>query len=93
MYLSWTRTVSNHVQVIDIFMYCRWQDAADAYLGESWRRNVMFYVNNDAKLGFLDTPKDYRLEYTSKATVASRKLLAFQVIVTLWYPSTSKHLK
>ena len=58
---------------------CRWQDAADAYLSESWKRNVMWYVKDDATLGFLDTDKKYRLEHTLQAIAVSRKLLAFQV--------------
>ncbi|XP_013417180.1 uncharacterized protein LOC106178514 [Lingula anatina] len=57
-----------------------WQDASDAYLSESWRRNVMWYVKDDAKLGFMDTPQNYRLEKTLQATAVSRKILAFQVL-------------
>lgn len=56
-----------------------WPEAADAYLSESWRRNVMWYVKEDAKLGFLDTPQSYRIEKTCKATAVSRRILAFQV--------------
>ena len=62
----------------------RWQEAADAYLSESWRRNVMWYVKPDAKLGFLDTEKKYRLDKTLDATAVSRKLLAFQVYITTY---------
>ena len=57
----------------------RWQEASGAYLSESWKRNVMWYVKDDAKLGYLDTDKKYRLEKTVAATAVSRKLLAFQV--------------
>ncbi|KAK7479175.1 hypothetical protein BaRGS_00029616 [Batillaria attramentaria] len=32
-----------------------WKEASEAYLYESFRRNVMWYVKNDAKLGYLDT--------------------------------------
>ncbi len=39
----------------------------------------MWYVKDDAKLGFLDTDRKYRLEHTLAATAVSRKLLAFQV--------------
>ena len=42
----------------------------------------MEYVKYDSKLGFLDTPKDYRLENTFKATMVNQKLLAFQVMIT-----------
>ena len=62
-----------------ILSFFRWQQAADAYLHESWRRNVMWYVKDDAKLGYLDTDQKYRLEKTLAATAVSRKLLAFQV--------------
>ena len=62
----------------------RWQDAAEAYLSESWKRNVMWYVKDDAKLGFLDTDKKYRLEHTLNATAVSRKLLAFQVCLSIF---------
>lgn len=58
----------------------RWSDAADAYLSESWRRQVMWYVKDDSKLGMLDTPMDYRLAQTLERTAVSRKLLAFQVL-------------
>ncbi|CAG2184995.1 unnamed protein product [Mytilus edulis] len=58
----------------------RWQDAAMAYMSESWRRHVMWYVKDDAKLGFLDTDKDYRIKQTFERTAVSRKLLAFQVL-------------
>lgn len=58
----------------------RWQDAAMAYLSESWRRHVMWYVKEDAKLGFLDTDKPYRINQTFERTAVSRKLLAFQVL-------------
>ncbi|XP_005099840.1 uncharacterized protein LOC101857027 [Aplysia californica] len=57
----------------------RWQDVADAYLSESWRRNVIWYVKADAKLGFLDTPQDYRIRRTLEETDIARKHLAFQV--------------
>ena len=39
----------------------------------------MWYVKDDATLGYLDTAKDYRLSATLTATAVSRKLLAFQV--------------
>lgn len=58
----------------------KWQDLADAYLSESFRRNVMWYVKEDSKLGFLDTDKDYRMKETLTRTLVSRKLLAFQVL-------------
>lgn len=51
-----------------------------AYMSESWRRHVMWYVKDDAKLGFLDTDKDYRIKQTFERTAVSRKLLAFQVL-------------
>lgn len=57
----------------------RWLDAAGAYLSESMRRQVMWYVKDDAKLGMLDTDMDYRLSQTLERTAVSRKLLAFQV--------------
>lgn len=57
-----------------------WQDAAWAYLSESFKRNVMWYVKEDAKLGMLDTDKDYRIRETLQRTLVSRKLLAFQVL-------------
>jgi len=40
----------------------------------------MWYVKEDAKLGFLDTDQKYRLQETFKRTEVSRKLLAFQVL-------------
>jgi hypothetical protein len=43
------------------------------------RRNVMWYVKEDSKLGFLDTDKKYRIPETFKKTEVSRKILAFQV--------------
>lgn len=58
----------------------RWQDTAEAYLSESWKRNVMWYVKEDSKLGMLDTDKAYRLKETYERTKVSRKLLAFQVL-------------
>lgn len=58
----------------------RWEDAADAYLSESMRRQVMWYVKDDAKLGMLDTDMRYRLDNTLQRTAVSRKLLAFQVL-------------
>lgn len=58
----------------------RWEDAADAYLSESMRRQVMWYVKDDAKLGMLDTDQKYRLDNTLMKTAVSRKLLAFQVL-------------
>ncbi|XP_067650518.1 uncharacterized protein [Haliotis asinina] len=58
----------------------RWSDAADAYLSESFKRNVMWYVKDDAQLGFVDTDMDYRLTNTLTRTAVSRKLLAFQVL-------------
>lgn len=39
----------------------------------------MWYVKEDAKLGMLDTDKDYRIRETLQRTLVSRKLLAFQV--------------
>lgn len=51
-----------------------------AYMSESWRRHVMWYVKEDAKLGFLDTDKAYRIKHTFERTAVSRKLLAFQVL-------------
>lgn len=59
--------------------FSRWQDAAWAYLSESFKRNVMWYVKEDAKLGMLDTQEDYRIRETLQRTLVSRKLLAFQV--------------
>ena len=44
----------------------------------------MWYVKEDAKLGKLDTDKGYRLAKTVNATAVSRKLLAFQVIKSLY---------
>ncbi|KAL4226827.1 hypothetical protein ACF0H5_014805 [Mactra antiquata] len=58
----------------------RWVDAADAYLSESMKRQVMWYVKDDAKLGMLDTDQNYRLDQTLQKTAVSRKLLAFQVL-------------
>lgn len=58
----------------------RWEEAADAYLSESMRRQVMWYVKDDSKLGMLDTDQKYRLDNTLKKTEVSRKLLAFQVL-------------
>jgi len=67
----------------------RWRDAFKAYVTESFRRNVMWYVKDDAKLGYKDTEKDYRLQQTFTATKVSRNLLAFQVscqsIVVLYF--------
>lgn len=40
----------------------------------------MWYVKEDAKLGFLDTDKPYRINQTFERTAVSRKLLAFQVL-------------
>lgn len=65
---------------INLFDYLRWEEAADAYLSESWKRQVMWYVKDDAKLGMLDTDQKYRLEQTLERTAVSRKLLAFQVM-------------
>ncbi|CAL1537315.1 unnamed protein product [Lymnaea stagnalis] len=56
----------------------RWRDVAEAYLSESWKRGPLFYVKDDEKLGYLDTPKDYRLQKTYEHTEVSRKHLAFQ---------------
>ncbi|XP_059149626.1 uncharacterized protein LOC131936587 [Physella acuta] len=56
----------------------KWQDVADAYLSESWKRNVMWYVKDDEKLGYLDTEKDYRIRETFRLTDVGRKHLAFQ---------------
>ncbi|KAH3873657.1 uncharacterized protein LOC127869059 [Dreissena polymorpha] len=58
----------------------KWEDFALAYLSESMRRQVMWYVKEDAKLGMLDTPMEYRLTHTLERTAVSRKLLAFQVL-------------
>ncbi|XP_046573586.1 uncharacterized protein LOC124281679 isoform X2 [Haliotis rubra] len=58
----------------------RWSDAAHAYLSESFKRNVMWYVKDDAQLGYVDTDMDYRLTNTLTRTAVSRKLLAFQVL-------------
>ena len=68
------------VKLIIVSIVTRWKDAADAYLSESWLRNVMWYVKDDAKLGCLDTDQQYRLDATLKATAVSKKLLAFQVL-------------
>ncbi|WAQ93483.1 UB2J1-like protein [Mya arenaria] len=57
-----------------------WLDAAEAYLSESMKRQVMWFVKDDSKLGMLDTPKEYRLAQTLTRTAVSRKLLAFQVL-------------
>ena len=57
----------------------RWEEAGEAYLSESWKRQVMWYVKDDSKLGMLDTDQKYRLEHTLQRTAVSRKLLAFQV--------------
>ncbi|BFZ11825.1 hypothetical protein BsWGS_14864 [Bradybaena similaris] len=56
----------------------RWQDVAAAYLSESWKRNVIWYVKDDGKLGLLDTPKKYRIKRTYDLTEVARKHLAFQ---------------
>lgn len=56
----------------------RWQDVASAYLSESWKRSVIWYVKDDGKLGLLDTPKDYRIKHTYDLTEVARKHLAFQ---------------
>ncbi|OWF55027.1 uncharacterized protein LOC110465163 [Mizuhopecten yessoensis] len=58
----------------------RWEGAADAYLSESWKRHVMWYVKDDSQLGFLDTDKKIRIKETFERTQVSRKLLAFQVL-------------
>ncbi|XP_069110768.1 uncharacterized protein [Argopecten irradians] len=58
----------------------RWEGAADAYLSESWKRHVMWYVKEDSQLGFLDTDKKIRVPETFNRTQVSRKLLAFQVL-------------
>ncbi|XP_033761678.1 LOW QUALITY PROTEIN: uncharacterized protein LOC117343441 [Pecten maximus] len=58
----------------------RWEGAADAYLSESWKRHVMWYVKEDSRLGFLDTDKKVRVPETFSRTQVSRKLLAFQVL-------------
>ncbi|XP_076436987.1 uncharacterized protein LOC143276386 [Babylonia areolata] len=58
----------------------RWSEASEAYLYESFRRNVMWFVKDDAKLGYLDTAADYRLQHTFTRTEVSRKILAFQVL-------------
>lgn len=39
----------------------------------------MWYVKDDANLGFLDEDKKYRLDKTIEATAVSRKIMAFQV--------------
>ncbi|CAG5129686.1 unnamed protein product [Candidula unifasciata] len=56
----------------------RWKDVAGAYLSESWKRNVIWYVKDDVKLGLLDTPKEYRIKHTYDLTEIARKHLAFQ---------------
>ena len=61
----------------------RWEEAGEAYLSESWKRQVMWYVKDDSKLGMLDTDQKYRLEHTLQRTAVSRKLLAFQVNIIL----------
>lgn len=61
------------------FLTARWEDAAAAYLSESWKRHVMWYVKDDSRLGFLDMDKKLRISETFSRTEVSRKLLAFQV--------------
>ncbi|KAL8564676.1 hypothetical protein ACOMHN_004170 [Nucella lapillus] len=58
----------------------RWTEAAEAYLYESLRRNVMWFVKDNEKLGYLDTDKDFRIKTTFTKTEVSRKILAFQVL-------------
>ena len=65
--------------IVFVWIPYRWEDAADAFIKEAWRRNVMWYVKDDAKLGFLDTSKDYRLPNTMRGTINSRKMMPFQV--------------
>ena len=67
----------------------RWEEAGEAYLSESWKRQVMWYVKDDSKLGMLDTDQKYRLEHTLQRTAVSRKLLAFQVNMILIIITTS----
>ncbi|GFO50509.1 ubiquitin-conjugating enzyme e2 6 [Plakobranchus ocellatus] len=56
----------------------RWRDVAEAYLSESFKRSPMWYVKDDEKLGYLDTPKEYRIKKTFDLTEVARKHLAFQ---------------
>lgn len=56
-----------------------WNDVAQAYLSESFNRNVMWYVRTDPSLAKLNTPMDHRLSRTFELTSVSRNLLAFQV--------------
>ena len=67
----------------------RWEEAGEAYLSESWKRQVMWYVKDDSKLGMLDTDQKYRLEHTLQRTAVSRKLLAFQVSIYHHFLRTS----
>ncbi|KAK7467727.1 hypothetical protein BaRGS_00037035 [Batillaria attramentaria] len=57
-----------------------WKMAADTCVEETFRRNVMWYVKDDVKLGYLDTDSAYRLQHTFARTEVSRKVLAFQVL-------------
>ena len=72
------RKVAFYHHYDNIYIY-RWEDGAEAYLSESWKRQVMWYVKEDSKLGMLDTDMSYRLAQTLERTAVSRKLLAFQV--------------
>ena len=56
----------------------RWRDVAEAYLSESFKRSPMWYVKDCEKLGYLDTPKDFRIKKTFELTEVARKHLAFQ---------------
>lgn len=56
----------------------RWRDVAEAYLSESFKRSPMWYVKDCEQLGYLDTPKDFRLQKTFELTEVARKHLAFQ---------------
>nr|KAG5687976.1 hypothetical protein BaRGS_023100 [Batillaria attramentaria] len=62
-----------------LYMYF-WKMAADTCVEETFRRNVMWYVKDDVKLGYLDTDSAYRLQHTFARTEVSRKVLAFQVL-------------
>ncbi|RUS77394.1 hypothetical protein EGW08_014840 [Elysia chlorotica] len=56
----------------------RWRDVAEAYLSESFKRSPMWYVKDCEKLGYLDTPMEFRIKKTFELTDVARKHLAFQ---------------
>lgn len=73
-----TPNVGEWLALLTVSPKYSWKDVSHAYLGETFLRNVMWYLKEDSRLADI-TCNNHRLSDTFRYTEVSRNLLAFQV--------------